>query len=120
MTPAALLANLRGWGVEVRARGDKLRLSPQSALTPELLALVKDHKPGLLELLTTPAFSAAESRMLAGAPADMLAAVEAVKRVFPGAEVTGVQRPAPSPRWVGPHPKPSRRCPRASLTWPRS
>ncbi len=35
--------------------------------------------------------------MLADAPADVRAAVEGVKRAFPGAELVSVQRVAPEP-----------------------
>jgi len=119
-TPAALLAELTALGIELQAHGERLRFRPQSAMTAELVARVKVHKPGLLALLTnteTPAgdaatpgfgsgvgdvltatsYTAAEARMLADAPADMRAAVESIKRMFPGAELVSVQRTAPEP-----------------------
>lgn len=119
-TPAALLPELTALGIELQAHGDRLRFRPQSAMTGELIARVKVHKPGLLALLTnteTPAgdaatpgfgsgvgdvltatsYTAAEARMLADAPADMRAAVESIKHMFPGAELVSVQRTAPEP-----------------------
>lgn len=96
-TPAALLAELAALGIELRAHGDRLRFRPQTAMTPELAARVKAHKPDLLAMLadtetpagdaTTPGFgsgvgdvltatsyTAEEARMLAGAPTDSRAA----------------------------------------------
>ncbi len=91
-------------------------------MTAELVARVKVHKAGLLALLTitkTPrgaiaaggfgdgdasnvltvtSYAADEARMLADAPADLRAAVESIKRVFPGAELVSVHAPpAPLP-----------------------
>lgn len=48
---AALLAELTGRGIELKARGERLRYRPRSALTPELAERVKAHKPALLALL---------------------------------------------------------------------
>lgn len=123
-TPAALLAELTALGIELQAHADRLRFRPRSAMTAELVARVKVHKPGLLALLAdteTPAdgaatpgfgsgvgdvltatsYTADETRMLADAPADMRAAVETIKRMFPGAELVSVQRTAPEPPPVG-------------------
>lgn len=119
-TPAALLAELTALRIELQAHGERLRFRPQSPMTPELLARVKIHKHGLLALLTntkTPAgatatgsfgggvgdvlaamsYTADESQMLVDAPADMRAAVESIKRMFPGAELVSVWRTAPEP-----------------------
>lgn len=52
MTPSALLACLSAGGLTARAVGDRLLLGPASLVTPELKALVAEHKAGLLELLT--------------------------------------------------------------------
>lgn len=52
MTPRALLASLHAARVEVVPTGSNLRLrGPDGALTPELLAVVKEHKATLLRLL---------------------------------------------------------------------
>lgn len=125
-TPAALLAELTALGVELQAHGDRLRFRPRSAMTAELVARVKVHKPGLLvlladtttktpaggaatpgfgsgvgDVLTATSYTADEARMLADAPADIRAALESIKRVFPGAELVHVHRTAPEPPPVG-------------------
>jgi hypothetical protein len=51
VTAAVLLQRLRDKGVEVRADGDRLRLSPASALLPEELEQAKVLKPDLIRLL---------------------------------------------------------------------
>jgi hypothetical protein len=51
MSAMALLAELRGRGLEVMAEGDLLRYRPISAITPELLDRLRAHKPTLLKLL---------------------------------------------------------------------
>ncbi|MGD8453221.1 MAG: hypothetical protein PVJ57_15490 [Phycisphaerae bacterium] len=102
-TPATLLAELTALGIELQARGDRLRFRPQSAMTAELVARVNTHKPGLLALLTdtrTPAddtatpgfgggvgdvltatsYTADEARMLADAPADLRAGAKRCTR----------------------------------------
>lgn len=119
-TPAALLAELTALGIELQAHGDRLRFRPQSAMTAELVARARVHKPVLLALLAntkTPAGDATargfgsgvgdvltatsytddETRMLADAPADVRAAVDSIKRMLPGAELVSVQRAAPEP-----------------------
>jgi len=48
-------------------------------------------------VLTATSYTADEACMLADAPADMRAAVESIKRMFPGAELVSVQRTAPEP-----------------------
>jgi len=50
-TPTALLAELTALGIELQAHGERLRFRPQTAMTAELVARVKVHKPGLLALL---------------------------------------------------------------------
>ena len=119
-TPAALLAELTALGIELQARGERLRFRPQSAMTAELVARVQVHKPGLLamladtktpagdaatpgfgsgvgDVLTATSYTADEARMLADAPADMRGVVESIERMFPGAELVSVQRAAPEP-----------------------
>jgi hypothetical protein len=56
MTPtrapaAALLVELTRRGIELQARGDRLRYRPRSAMTPALAKCVEAHKPDLLALL---------------------------------------------------------------------
>jgi hypothetical protein len=48
---AALLTELTRHGIELQARGDRLRYRPQSAMTPELAERVRTHKADLLTLL---------------------------------------------------------------------
>jgi NADPH-dependent ferric siderophore reductase len=67
-TPAALLAELIARGIELQAHGDRLRFRPQKAMTGNLVARDKAHKPALLALL-----------------ADVRDAVERIKRVSPAA-----------------------------------
>ena len=54
MTPATILRDLQALGITLRAQGDKLRFHPRDAMTPELLAGIRDHKQDLLRLLTEP------------------------------------------------------------------
>jgi len=131
-TPAALLADLATRGVGLQAHGDRLRFRPQSALTAELVARLKAHKPVLVAMLSVApvtrthesylesrgfgdsdagdekeinnrdrlalsSYAPAEAALLADAPADVSAAVEAVKRAFPGAELVRVECTAPEP-----------------------
>lgn len=51
MTPGTLLNELIRLGVRVEADGDRLRYSPRSRVTPELVELLKVHKPELLKTL---------------------------------------------------------------------
>ena len=51
-TAAALLVDLIGRGIELRAEGGRLRFRPVAAMTPELAERVKAHKGELLDLLT--------------------------------------------------------------------
>lgn len=46
-----LLAELGRRGIEMRADGDRLQFRPAAALTPDLSARVKEHKPALLAIL---------------------------------------------------------------------
>lgn len=115
-TPAALLAELTAQGIELQARGDRLCFRPRKAMTPQLVARVKAHKPELLALITntkTPAGDSAsvgfgcgdrgdvltaasyttdETKLLADAPAGLRATVGAVMDVF-GGHVVEVRTP---------------------------
>ena len=52
MSASALLEELRGHGVELSTEGEQLRYRPKSAVTPELLDRLKEHKVDVLKLLT--------------------------------------------------------------------
>lgn len=58
MNPQEALAPLKAAGIRLIANGDKLRYSspssPPGALTDELRALIREHKPPLLKLLSPP------------------------------------------------------------------
>lgn len=51
MTARELLTDLAGLGITLVAHGDRLRFAPRSAVTPELLARIVQHKAELLQLL---------------------------------------------------------------------
>lgn len=51
MNAAELLLDLDRRGIRLEAHGDRLRYSPRSALTPDLLARLKAHKAELLAML---------------------------------------------------------------------
>jgi hypothetical protein len=51
MSAADLLFELNRRGIRLEANSDRLRYHPQSALTPDLLALLKAHKAELLAIL---------------------------------------------------------------------
>lgn len=52
--PAAVLAELRGRGVQVVAEGDRVRFRPATAVDGLLRERIRRCKPQLLELLRTP------------------------------------------------------------------
>jgi hypothetical protein len=54
VTAAVLVETLRARGVHLRAVGDKIRYRPISALTPEGLEALRQHKAEVLALLTRP------------------------------------------------------------------
>lgn len=58
MTPGKLLVELFRRGVRVEADGDRLRYSPPSKMTPELVELLRQHKAALLETLGRTLFPA--------------------------------------------------------------
>jgi len=51
MTALELLADVTRRGIELVAHGDRLWCHPRSAVTPDLLAGLRTHKPALLALL---------------------------------------------------------------------
>lgn len=51
MTAHDLLAELKRLGVTVSARGDRLRYSPRSAVTPDMAKCMKAHKAAVLAIL---------------------------------------------------------------------
>lgn len=98
-TPAdTLITELVRRGVRVRAENGLLRYRPASAVPPELVKLIKAHKPELLAVLHAaqgdgPAWSAAERRLMQGASAELWGAVNRVKAGLGGAEVVRVESP---------------------------
>jgi hypothetical protein len=52
MSVINLMSDLQEHGIQLEARGDRLRYSPKAAMTPELAERVKTHKPALLAILT--------------------------------------------------------------------
>ena len=55
MTPAELLTELGRRGVVLTADGDSLNIdAPRGAVTPELLAALREHKPRLIRFLQPP------------------------------------------------------------------
>jgi hypothetical protein len=49
MTPGAILDTLKAHGVRLTRDGEDLIATPKAALTDELRALIREHKPELLE-----------------------------------------------------------------------
>jgi hypothetical protein len=72
---AELLVDLARRGIRLEARGDRLRYHPQSAVTPDLLELLKADKAALLALLR-PAAEPDHHRGQADAAARWEAALE--------------------------------------------
>ena len=71
MSAAALLADLRGRGVELAAAGETLRYrAPKGTMTPDLRQALADHKADLLAELeceaTTAALATIEAQLTAG------------------------------------------------------
>lgn len=69
MTPGELLIELFGRGVRVDADGDRLRFSPRSKVTPELVELLRIHKAPLLKKLGRVMFTA-KPQQITEAPVD--------------------------------------------------
>jgi hypothetical protein len=82
---AAILDRLAKAGITVTANGDKLRLAPKRALTEDILALVRQHKPELLRVLAAPASPARQPEQVAPGP---VADVEAQAEGRAAAELT--------------------------------
>ena len=51
MSLAQLLLDLAARGIRLEASGDRLRFHPRSAVTPELIERLRDHKESLLAVL---------------------------------------------------------------------
>lgn len=54
MTVSQLIVELSQRGVRIEAADDKLRYSPQSSLTPELVEALRRHKQTILAVLQSP------------------------------------------------------------------
>ena len=52
LEPQSIIDEIRKRGMELVAAGDKVHFRPQSAMTPELLQLLKINKAGVLEILS--------------------------------------------------------------------
>jgi hypothetical protein len=52
LKPQSIIDEIRKRGMELVAAGNKVRFRPQSAMTPELLQLLKLNKSGVLEILS--------------------------------------------------------------------
>jgi DNA polymerase-1 len=86
----ALLADLASRGVELQARGGRLRFRPQNRVTPRLLEQLKLHKAELLESLARtddpPLWPVTDANMLGAA----LFAVDESERIGLDCETTGL------------------------------
>ena len=51
MTAVEVLQQVRSLGVSLEVEGGSLRLRPRSALTPELVGALREHKPEVLQIL---------------------------------------------------------------------
>lgn len=51
MSVAELMTDLSRLGIHLEVHGDRLRYSPRSAVTSDLVQRMKDHKSGLMEML---------------------------------------------------------------------
>lgn len=54
MNAQAILERLRASGLYLKVEGDKLRVGPREAITPETLELVKAHKAALIQAIERP------------------------------------------------------------------
>lgn len=71
MTSHELLADLERLGITIEARGDRLRYSPISAVTPELIDRLKSHKAELLAMmLPTPLAALTPPVAISAAPVE--------------------------------------------------
>ncbi len=85
MTAAALLADLQTRGVRLYLAGDELRYKAKpGAMTPDLAAALKPHKPGLITLLReeeagiSRRVEAMREQIPAGGPVPFLVAVSGI------------------------------------------
>lgn len=65
MYVVTLIEQIRQRGVELKVEGSKLRYYPQSAMTPELLALIRDYKQQVMVYLI---YEQGESTVLCNNP----------------------------------------------------
>lgn len=71
MTTHDLLVELQRRGVRLTVAGDKLRCAPRSAVEPDLLPALREHKPRLMVMLARRAEApgdSAESRAVSAPP----------------------------------------------------
>lgn len=62
MSAAVLLFELKGRGITLQAQGDRLRFHPRSAVGPDLLAKMREHKADIIRLLNREADSAKDQQ----------------------------------------------------------
>jgi len=77
MTAADLIRELRSLGVTLAANGDRLRFSPRSAVTGELLQRLRDSKAELLAMLA----SGSQEMLPTGNKSDLSTTVEKIEVV---------------------------------------
>lgn len=65
MTAVELLRNLTAHGIQLEPIGDKLKIfAPAGAITPELKAVLSEHKTDLIRLLNVPTNGEAENALV--------------------------------------------------------
>lgn len=72
MTASHLLSDLQSKGIAVSLRGDKLRLEPKEALTPDVLTTVREHKASLIAYLSVPRLPWQLERLVSAASSHVL------------------------------------------------
>jgi hypothetical protein len=77
MIAQSIMEKLRSAGITLTCRGDVLRASPKSRLDDHLRGCIREHKPELLALLSTP--SGARHRAIAAGAAGVLPQVVVVR-----------------------------------------
>jgi hypothetical protein len=63
MTAATVMSELKKRGITLQAHGNSLRYRPRSAVGPELLERLRDHKAGIIRMLNERG-GAAEARQV--------------------------------------------------------
>ena len=58
MTASDIIQELNRRGVELKVEGERLRFRPKHAVTPDLLATMREHKAEIVSTLTAPAVRA--------------------------------------------------------------